>query len=129
MRPDPLDPRLALLVEDEALVAMIAEENLRSLGFDVIVAGAGAEALAAMDGGARLSVAIVDVGLPDMRGDALAHRLRDAAPDLPIILASGYDSAELKQGFPGDARLKVLAKPYSESQLRQVLRELDLVPA
>jgi CheY-like chemotaxis protein len=76
--------------------------------------------------GEPLSFAMVDVGLPDMRGDALARRMRDTAPSLPIILASGYDSTELKRGFAGDQRLRVLAKPYSERQLRDVLTDLDL---
>ena len=118
--------RRALLVEDEALVAMVAEESLRGLGFDPIIAATAREALDALDLGEPLSFAMVDVGLPDMRGDALARRLRDIAPGLPIILASGYDRAELQRGFSDDSRLFVLAKPYSERQLREALAELHL---
>jgi CheY-like chemotaxis protein len=118
--------RRVLLVEDEALVAMVAEESLRIMGFDPIIASTAGEALDAMALGEPLSFAMVDVGLPDMRGDALARRLRDTSPFLPIILASGYDSAELKRGFAGDLRMRVLAKPYSERQLRDALTELDL---
>jgi CheY-like chemotaxis protein len=118
--------RRMLLVEDEALVAMVAEESLRVMGFDPILASTASEALAAVAQGEPLSFAMVDVGLPDMRGDTLARRLRDTSPFLPIILASGYDSAELQRGFAGDRRLRVLAKPYSERQLRDALTELDL---
>ena len=119
-------PKRVLLVEDEALVSMIAEENLRIMGFEPVAAFTGGEALDAMRAGPDFSAAIVDVGLPDMRGDALAHQIRVQSPALPIILASGYDSAEIRRGFPGDNRIRVLGKPYSESQLRQALAELDL---
>ncbi len=115
-----------LLVEDEALVAMVADENLRIMGFDPIVASTAGEALDAFAQGGPLSLAIIDVGLPDMRGDVLARRLRDTAPSLPILLASGYDSAELRSAFANDSFVRVLAKPYSERQLRDVLTELRL---
>ena len=126
MSTDELAPRRVLLVEDEALVAMVAEENLRIMGFEPVSAFTAGEALDAMRDGTRFSAAIVDVGLPDMRGDTLAHQIRVHAPVMPIILASGYDSAELRLGFAGDTRIRVLGKPYSESQLRQALAELDL---
>ncbi|HUO21509.1 MAG TPA: response regulator [Caulobacteraceae bacterium] len=121
--------RRMLLVEDEALVAMVTEESLRSLGFDPIVATTASEALDAVVRDGPLMFAMVDVGLPDMRGDALARRLRDCAPSMPIVLASGYDSHELQRGFAGDDRLRVLTKPYSEHQLRATLIELALTPA
>ena len=41
--------------------------------------------------------AVVDVGLPDGRGDALALELRELRADLPIILATGYDGAHLDE--------------------------------
>lgn len=129
MSAEEVGSRKALLVEDEAIVAMVAEESLRGLGFDPILAFTAGEALKAVARGEPLSFAMVDVGLPDMRGDALARRLRDTSPSLPIILASGYDSAELRRGFAGDLRLRVLSKPYSERQLRDALTELDLTPA
>ena len=121
--------RKVLLVEDEALVAMVAAESLRDMGFDPITVGTGREALKAMARGDVLSVAVVDVGLPDMRGDTLVQRLRQNAPRMPIILASGYDGADLRRRFQGDDRLRVLPKPYSEGQLRKTLADLDLSPA
>jgi CheY-like chemotaxis protein len=117
-----------LLVEDEALVALVTEENLRSMGFEPVVASTAGEALEALVSGEPMSFAMVDVGLPDMRGDALARRLRANSPSLPIVLASGYDSLELKRGFADDHHLRVLTKPYSEHQLREALTELALSP-
>ena len=117
----------ALLVEDEILVAMAAAESLRLMGFEPIVATTGEEALQAVARhGSSLVLAMIDVGLPDMRGDALARRLREFLPNLPIVLASGYDSAELTADFADGRQIGILPKPYSEAQLRQTLEDLGL---
>ena len=86
--------RHALLVEDEALVAMVAEEFLAELGFEPISARNAAEAMEIVESRRDLVVAVVDVGLPDQRGDDLARRLRTLRPELPILMASGYDQGD-----------------------------------
>ncbi len=113
----------ALLVEDEALVAMFAEEVLISLGFTPEVARSGAEAREAF---ARETptIAIIDVGLPDVRGDDLAKELRAQHPDLSILMASGYDVAELRARFAGDPRTGFLPKPYIEGDILKAVRGL-----
>ncbi len=117
----------ALLVEDEALVALIAEEALASLGFEVEAAASGAEALSAFER-AQPDVAIIDIGLPDMRGDDLAREIRSRAPDLAIIMASGYDAAEVASRFGRDARLAVVSKPYTEGDLARAIEGVGITP-
>jgi CheY-like chemotaxis protein len=112
-----------LVVEDEALVAMIAEEALSSLGFEPCSARNAGEALAQFETLAP-SLAVIDVGLPDLRGDELAERLRAMAPDLPIVVASGYDETELKARFSHDTKIQVVAKPYTEDDLARATRAL-----
>ena len=116
----------ALLVEDEALVALIAEEALSGLGFDVEVVGSGEEALAAF-GRAAPDLAVIDVGLPDMRGDELALQIRSSATEMPILMASGYDVAEVASRFPADSRIAVVAKPYTERDLATAITRLGLL--
>jgi len=113
----------ALLVEDEPLVAMIAEEALISLGFEAQSAGNAAEALA-VHASFKPTLAVIDVGLPDMRGDELSRRLRALDADLSIIVASGYDQAELEAKFVGDGKVAILPKPYTETDLARVARSL-----
>jgi DNA-binding response OmpR family regulator len=114
-----------LLVEDEVLVAMIAEDYLDAIGFAPLCVDTAAGALDALTAGG-LSLAVIDVGLPDMRGDDLAARAREMAPNLPIILASGFDPAELKQRFLNDDALIVLTKPYTERDLRTAIAAAGL---
>jgi CheY-like chemotaxis protein len=120
----PLTPTV-LLVEDEPLVAMLTEENLRDLGFEPFWVATAAEALHALEHqGLRPALAIIDVGLPDMRGDNLAELIRRLRPDLGIILASGYDEADLRARFAGEPRISVLAKPYGGGDLERCARAL-----
>jgi CheY-like chemotaxis protein len=116
----------ALLVEDEALVAMVAEELLASLGFDVMSARNATEALELLSNGDLPAVALVDVGLPGVRGDALTQQLRRDRPAMPVIMATGYDNAELRDLFAGDAGVGFLAKPYSEADLERALTSLGV---
>ncbi|WP_296820226.1 response regulator [Brevundimonas sp.] len=115
----------ALLVEDEALVALIAEEALSGFGFRVTVAGSGAEARRAFAEGG-LDLAVIDVGLPDIKGYDLAGELRSQAPDLPILMASGYDAGDVAARFPDDTRVRALGKPYTEGDLAEAIRSLGL---
>ena len=118
--------RRALLVEDEALVAMVAEEFLSELGFEPISARNAAEAMEIVEAGGPLAVAVVDVGLPDERGDALARRLRALRPELPILMASGYDQGDLIAQFADDDGVGVLSKPYTEADLARALESVGV---
>jgi len=118
--------RRALLVEDEALVAMVAEEFLAELGFEPIPARNAAEAMEIIASGEDLVVALVDVGLPDQRGDELARRLRTLRPQMPILMASGYDQGDLIAQFKDDDGIGVLSKPYTEADLARALEAVGL---
>ena len=104
-----MTPRRALLVEDEILVSMAAADSLRRMGFEPVVASSAEEALDAVaQHGESIVLAMIDVGLPDMRGDALARRIRQSLPSLPVVLASGYDSAELRRDIAGEDAIQLL---------------------
>jgi DNA-binding response OmpR family regulator len=120
--------RTILLVEDEALVRVATVDALRDLGFRVEAAASAAEALGelgALDG--RIDAAIIDLGLPDRAGDALALELRAMLSRLPIVIASGYDDSCLT-GLEDDALIKFLGKPYDSEQLNGILGRLGVRP-
>lgn len=111
-----------LLVEDEVLVAAIAAENLRDIGFEVIEAASAKAALDyAMKDAATLKVAIVDIGLPDKKGDILAAELRKIRADLPIIVATGHSSDVLPKELLEAEKVAVLGKPYDLKDLQAAL--------
>jgi DNA-binding NtrC family response regulator len=84
-----------------------------------VEAGAGAAALAALEAGGAIDLAIVDLSMPDARGEATAARLEDARPGLPVLITSGYWDGE---GAPAVGR-RALAKPYDLERLGRVVAD------
>jgi CheY-like chemotaxis protein len=121
------EPGRILLVEDETLIQMLAAEYLEGSGFTVHVAGSASEAmntLGIVPGG--VDAGVVDVGLPDRRGDALIREMRALHPSLPVVLATGADSKELRSLFKGKERIAFVTKPYTERDLLMALTSLGL---
>ncbi len=117
-------PRI-LLVEDEILVQMVAAEQLRDLGYRVETAGSATEAISKVKLlGGDIGLAIVDIGLPDRRGDVLTGELRALHPQLPIVIATGYETPELAARVAVDPRMALMRKPYTQDDLQSVTRRL-----
>ena len=72
---------------------------------------------------------VVDIGLPDRRGDVLVREIRAVYPLLPIVLATGQDAHDLQRKFQGEARMTFVAKPYTAAELLQALAAFRLVVA
>ena len=120
-------PGRVLLVEDEALVRMVAAEMLKDVGFDVVEAGSVAEArgLIAEDGSPWIA-AILDFSLPDGSAEGLARDLRASSPGLPLLVASGHSTADLAPRFAGLDGVAFVAKPYESRVFTEALRTLGV---
>ena len=121
-------PARILLVEDEALVRILATEYLEHAGYRVEPAVSVMDAM----GKVRLlhgeiDAAVVDVGLPDRKGDVLVVQLRALYPALPVVIASGYEEAQLRDRFKGDGKTAFLNKPYTQEQLLTCLAAVRAV--
>jgi len=123
-------PTRVLVIDDEPLVRLVAVDTLDDLGFAVLEAGTAVEALNHVRGalGRSIAAAVVDIGLPDRRGDSLAAELRALNPDLAIVIASGRSDAALREQLGRLGRLRILVKPYDPEQLAAVLAELGVRP-
>ena len=113
-----------LLVEDEVLVAALAVDALEELGYQTIEATTAKAALAIASSTVALVFAVIDVGLPDGRGDALALELRRLRADLPIIIATGYDGSHLDERVRTHPLTTVLSKPYDIIQLQMAIQAI-----
>jgi CheY-like chemotaxis protein len=121
------EPGRILLVEDETLIQMLAAEYLEGNGFTVHVAGSANEAmniLGKVPGG--VDALVVDMGLPDRRGDALIREIRALHPSLPVVLATGAGSQETTPLFKGQERIAFVEKPYTEHELLNALSSLGI---
>jgi DNA-binding response OmpR family regulator len=113
-----------LLVEDEVLVATLAVDALEELGYEAIEATTAKAAREIVAGDVQLVFAVIDVGLPDGRGDALAGELRRMRADLPVIIATGYGEAHLDERVRRTARTAILSKPYDIAQLQAAIKSV-----
>jgi CheY-like chemotaxis protein len=122
-----VDRQKVLLVEDEALVAMIAADTLDELGYDVVQVGTARAALEQAEKDcARFALAVIDMGLPDRPGQQLIAELRKICPSLPIIVASGYGESEVRRRFEVEQRFAFLGKPFEQATLRAAIDSLGL---
>jgi DNA-binding NtrC family response regulator len=118
-----------LVVEDDELVRELTAEALLEYGYSVAEAGTAAQALAVLEADAEsIGVVIVDLGLPDMRGEELIRRLARRHPELPIVVASGYGQVDLGGDMPADTRVAFVQKPYELDALYATLKDLGVAP-
>jgi CheY-like chemotaxis protein len=127
----PLDGRNVspsiLVVEDEALIRMVTVDTLETLGFRVEEAGNATEAVDKVRGsGGRFDAVLIDMGLPDRKGDTLIGELRAIEPSLRVVVASGYSQANLRSRVQADAATTFLGKPYDSKQLEAALKTLGV---
>ena len=114
-----------LLVEDDDLVREYAREQLLALGYRVLVARSGAEALAMIGQDAGIDLLFTDVVMPGgINGRQLADAARAQRPDLPVLFASGFPENALTRNGRIDAGVVLLAKPYRRADLARKLREV-----
>lgn len=113
---------LVLLAEDEPMVRDMAQVMLKRLGYEVITAGDGVETLEIFrERMGEIRLALLDLGMPRMGGWETLAALRTLRPDLPVILTSGYDEAQVMQGRHQELPQAFLHKPYRKDELKAAL--------
>ncbi len=125
-QPEPADQTgTVLLVEDEDMVMEIGQAMLEELGYEVLTARTGGEALQhGRDRDARIDLVLLDVKLPDMEAKEIHAELTSLRPGLKVIACSGYYLEEpvrelLDQGADG-----FLEKPFSLDDLAAKIDEV-----
>lgn len=116
-----------LLVDDQQEVRETCREVLETLGYTVLEAVDGVEALDAYASHATcISAVLSDVVMPHMQGIELACRIKQHNPVMPVILISGYDKDDVLDQHTLLLVDKVLAKPFSIASISKVLHQLLL---
>ncbi len=116
------DGALILLVEDDAMVRSLSRSQLTSLGYRVVDAGDGAEALALLAAEPTIALLFTDVLLPGgMDGKVLADAVHLEQPDLPVLFTSGFTRHVLSSDGRLAPGVHLLEKPYRRSDLARAL--------
>jgi PAS domain S-box-containing protein len=115
----PSETARVLVVDDDPVVAELAQDLMRELGYEAVVVSSSAEALDALARKGPFDLVFSDVIMPGgLSGVELARKVRNRHPELPVLLTTGYSDRVGSIEFP------VVAKPYSLEELADQLRQL-----
>ena len=127
MSSKPAPPPLRVLyIEDNALVREITCDLLADDAREIVAVATGEEALSVFKA-SRFDIVVTDVSLPAMSGLELVRHLKEIAPSVPIILASGYqlDPDYWRLG----TKIRAITKPFTAPELQTMIQEMcDLPP-
>lgn len=114
-----------LFVDDEEMIIEIGKAFLEKLGYDVLIAQTGREAIETYEKNKeRIDIVILDMIMPDMGGGGVYDRLKEVNDNIKVLLSSGYNingeaTEILNRGCNG-----FIQKPFNMKQLSQKLREI-----
>jgi two-component system cell cycle sensor histidine kinase/response regulator CckA len=113
-----------LVCDDEAIMRKISERLLTKLGYDVLLAKDGLEAVEKFKSNQeKISLVVLDFLMPKMSGIEVFEALRELNPEVKIILSSGYKDDERLRPLV-DQGVKFLQKPYTIEKLSKALKEV-----
>jgi PAS domain S-box-containing protein len=114
-----------LLVEDEDAVRHLSRQLLEMVGYQVLEARNGLEALSVCEqNGGTIHLMVTDVVMPHMSGRQLADRLAPRYPDLRVLYLSGYTDEAISHHGVLDREVDFLSKPFSLDALARKVREV-----
>ena len=117
-----------LIVEDEEIVRNVAVRIVNGLGYKVLLAKNGEEAMEIFDPEKNsVDLVLMDVVMPKESGPEIYKKMSSINPKLPVLFVTGYDAdskvLNLSRDF-NQAAIALLQKPYSKETLGQKIREL-----
>jgi len=114
-----------LIVDDVTSLAEIAEESLQSLGYQVLTANNGKQALEQLANNPGIDLLFSDVVMPGgINGFELAEQAKANYPKLKILLTSGYSEKVITRNGQARFETNLLNKPYTQNELAQRVRSL-----
>ena len=114
-----------LLVEDDESVRRLMEQTLMDLGYTVLVARDGEEAVDVFRKNRdRIDLAILDLVMPRKGGKEAYEEMRKARADLKVIFMSGYSTDAVHESFVLIAGIPFLSKPFGPGVLARKVREV-----
>jgi CheY-like chemotaxis protein len=114
-----------LLVEDDPQVSDLVTTQMESLGYRVLAAANGPDALKILTEESSVAMLFTDIVMPGgMNGRQLAHAALQIRSGLKILYTSGYTQNAIVHEGKLDQGVQYLAKPYRRSELAQKLRQV-----
>jgi len=116
-----------LVVDDEEPVRQVASEILVYLGYSVVTASSGEEAIEGVRNGTKPDVVLLDIIMPGMNGHQTLRALRQIEPDIPVLISTGYSDRSAAAVLIDEGADGFVNKPYHietlAAQLEKTQRE------
>ena len=114
-----------LFVDDEDMIIEVAGELFEQLGYKVLTAGSGREAIETYEKNKeKIDIVLLDMIMPDMSGGETYDKLKEINPDIKVLLASGYSMIGTATEIMGRGCSGFIQKPFKMKELSQKLREI-----
>jgi two-component system cell cycle sensor histidine kinase/response regulator CckA len=124
-RPSATGSGVIMVVEDEQMVREVLESALIGLGYQVVSAVDGEDALRVyQEHRHRVTGVILDLKMPKKGGVEVFREIRALDPQVPVLICSGYGDNEEAQGLISQGARGLLAKPFHMSELAARLADL-----
>ena len=112
-----------LIVDDEETVRTVGKRMAERIGFDVLLAADGIEALKLyQENLGDIVCVLLDLTMPRMDGEEAFREMRQIDPNVSVILCSGYNKQDATQRFAGKGLVGFMQKPYKLRKLRETLQ-------
>ncbi len=111
-----------LLVEDNPHLREAGESILTALGYHVLTAANGREALAIYQAEDAIALLITDLVMPELGGKALLQILREHTPNLKALVVTGYTTTEDTEALRSTGFLEIIRKPFDAETLAEAVR-------
>jgi len=112
-----------LVVDDDEGVQAMFKLFLKKSGFSRNIVGTGKEAIAALKK-QKFDLFFLDLMLPDITGDEIYKQAKQIAPELPVVIITGYPDSQMLDNILKFGPVTVLKKPLKIEQLAQTLKVL-----
>ncbi|MCP4577665.1 MAG: response regulator [Deltaproteobacteria bacterium] len=114
-----------LFLDDEDMILEVAKEVLEHLGYKVLTAGSGKEAVKIFDDNKdQIDIVLLDMIMPDMSGGDVYDRMKDISPEVKALLSSGYSISGQATEIMDRGCNGFIQKPFKMKELSQKLREI-----
>ncbi|MBI1387514.1 MAG: response regulator, partial [bacterium] len=114
-----------LVVDDEESLRNVGSNMLKALGFTVLTANDGEEAIGVLqEHKGEITCVLLDLTMPRMDGEETFRELRRIHKEIPVIMTSGYNEQEITQRFVGKGLSGFIQKPFSLRDLEKKMRQL-----
>ncbi len=118
-------PGLILLVDDEPTIRSILRQGLENAGFKVIEAADGVDGFGAfVRHRSSIRMVLLDLTMPRMGGDEVFAEIQRMAPEVPVVLMSGYSQQEATMALKGKGLAGFLSKPCSVREVLAVVHRV-----